>query len=65
MSVKIENRKARRKNILRIDCTIQKAEATIARVFDLPQGSVRLVNPDGRKARGDKLVRALLKDWVG
>ena len=65
MSVKIENRKARRKNILRIDCTIQSAEAEIVRVFDLPQGSVRLVNPDGRKARGDKLVRALLKDWVG
>lgn len=63
MSVKIENRKARRKNILRIDCTIQKAEATIARVFDLPEGCIRLVNRSGRKARGDKLVKALIRDW--
>lgn len=55
--------RARRKNILRVDCTIRSAERRIAEVFDLPKGCIRLVNPTGRKARSDKLIGALLRDW--
>lgn len=55
--------RARRKNVLRTDSTIGHAEKEIARVFALPEGCVRLVNPNGRKARSDKLVGALLYDW--
>jgi hypothetical protein len=56
-------RPARRKISLRRDSMVGNAEREIERVFGLPEGSVRLVNPDKRKARSDKLVGALLKDW--
>ena len=57
------NGRARRKNRLRSDSTIRHAESEIARVFGLPEECVRLVNPNGRKARADKLIRALLDDY--
>jgi hypothetical protein len=56
-------RPARRKISVRRDSSVGSAEREIERVFGLPEGSVRLVNPDLRKARSDKLVGALLKDW--
>jgi len=55
-------RPARRKIALRVDSTVGSAEREIERVLRLPKGCVRLVNPDRRKARADKLVGALLKD---
>jgi hypothetical protein len=55
--------RSRRKNVLRVDSTIRSAEKEIEKVFGLPDGSMKLVNPDGRKARSDKRVGALLKDW--
>ena len=54
---------ARRKFSLRRDCRIESAERKIADVFGLPPGAIRLVNPTGRKARGDKFVDGLLRDW--
>jgi hypothetical protein len=56
-------RPARRKISLRRDAYVGNAERVIEHVFGLPRGSVRLVNPDRRKARSDKLVGALLRDW--
>ena len=35
----------------------------IARDFGLPAGSIRLILPNGRKARRDKDVAGLRKDW--
>jgi hypothetical protein len=55
--------RSRRKNVLRLDSTIGSAEREIARVFGLPDGCVRVVNKSGRKARTDKLVAALLREW--
>lgn len=54
---------ARRTRSIRRDSTVRSAEREIERVFGLPTGSVRLVNPDGSDARSDKSIRALLSDW--
>jgi hypothetical protein len=62
-ALKTSERPARRKIALRRDSTVGNAEREIERVFRLPRGSIRLVNPDHRKARSDKLVGALLADW--
>jgi hypothetical protein len=62
-SSKSSERPARRKISLRRDASVGSAEREIERVFGMPKGSVRLVNPDYRKARSDKLVGALLTDW--
>jgi len=37
--------------VLRVDSSIAKAQETIENRLGLPSGSVRLVNPNGRKAR--------------
>ena len=55
--------RSRRKNVLRRDSRVGSAEREIARVFGLPEGAVRLVNPDGRNARSDKRVAVLLRQW--
>jgi hypothetical protein len=54
---------ARRTRSLRRDSSVASAEREIERVFGLPKGSVRLVNPNKRKARSDKSVGNLLADW--
>lgn len=54
---------ALRKRAIRSDATLGRAQTEIERVFGLPSGSIRLVLPGGRKARSDKKVGALLKDW--
>ena len=56
-------RPALRKNWIRHDATIGRAEREVERVIGLPRGCVRLVLPGGRKARTDKLVGSLLTDW--
>jgi hypothetical protein len=54
---------ARRTRSLRRDSSVGSAEREIERVFGLPFGSVRLVNPDGSDARSDKYVGNLLADY--
>lgn len=54
---------ARRKRSIRRDSSVGSAERQIERVFGLPEGSVRLVNPDRSNARSDKLIKAFLADW--
>jgi hypothetical protein len=60
---KINERAALRKQIIRRDASIDRAEREMERVFGLPRGCIRLVLPNGRKARTDKLVGSLLSDW--
>lgn len=55
--------RARRKNVIRVDASVGSAVREIERVFGLPDGSVRLVNPDGRTARADKAIGSLLRDY--
>ncbi len=56
-------RKAVRKNALRRDASVGTGQRVIEKQFGLPEGSVRLVLPSGRKARVDKVINSLLTDW--
>lgn len=47
----------------RVDATIATITREIERVFKLPEGSVRLVLPNGRKAHQDGRISNLLKRW--
>lgn len=53
----LRSRKARR------DATLASVTRSIEACFGLPAGSIRVVNPDGRKARSDKTVEALRRDY--
>lgn len=48
---------------LRDDASIAAAQATIAHDYGLPDGCIRLVLPNGRKARSDKTIAGLRRDW--
>jgi hypothetical protein len=52
-----------RSRALRRDAKVGRAERRIETIFTLPEGSVHLHRPSGRRARSDKSVDALLKDW--
>lgn len=54
---------AKRKFALRRDASVGTGQREIERVFNLPEGSVRLFVPGGRRARSDKSIGALLADW--
>lgn len=54
----------RRYRGLRADGSIAAAHRTIETTFGLPEGSVRLVYPSGRKARSDATVGAFLRHWL-
>jgi hypothetical protein len=61
---KKRNETAIRFRALRGDASIKSAQWTIEQTFKLPEGSVRLVNPSGRRIRSDASVDALLKNWI-
>jgi len=66
MPKKIDDRptdKPRRYRAARIDGTVGALELRIAKVFDLPQGSIKIVGPDGRDKRSDATVGSLLTEW--
>jgi hypothetical protein len=52
-----------RKFAARRDAAVGSIAYRIERAFGLPQGSVRLQLPSGRRARSDKSIGALLDDW--
>jgi hypothetical protein len=56
---------ATRKFKLRSDATVDTGQQKIEKVFGLPEGSVSLHLPSGRRARSDKTIGALLEDWGG
>ena len=45
------------------DGSIANALRTIERKLQLPKGSVRLIYPNGRRARSDSTVGALKRRW--
>ncbi|MFY9268465.1 MAG: hypothetical protein WAO55_01815 [Candidatus Manganitrophaceae bacterium] len=47
----------------REDASIATAEKTLERLAGLPQGSIKLVFPSGRKARTDSTVGVLIEKW--
>ena len=53
---------ARRTRSIRRDSSVGSAERQIERVVGLPEGSVRLLNPDKSDARSDKSIKAFLAD---
>ncbi|MFZ2452082.1 MAG: hypothetical protein WAW36_16325 [Methylovulum miyakonense] len=55
---------AKRKFSLRRDASVGAGQKEIEKVFGLPEGSVKIHLPSGRKARADKSIDALLNDWV-
>jgi hypothetical protein len=61
--VKAKKYQASRKFVMRVDATVASGTREIERVFGLPQRSVRLELPNGRRARGDKRIGALLRGW--
>ncbi len=54
---------ASRKFVLRRDATVGTGLREVERVFGLPKGCVIFQLPSGKRARADKLIGALLKDW--
>jgi len=54
---------ALRKFALRRDASVETGIRKIERVFGLPEGSVSLRLPSGRRARSDKSVDSLLADY--
>jgi hypothetical protein len=53
---------AKRTFALRRDASVGTGIRTIESVFGLPEGSVRLQLPSGRRARADKKIGALVSD---
>jgi hypothetical protein len=54
---------ATRKFVLRSDASVGTGEKKMEKVFGLPDGSVQLMLPSGRRARSDKKIKMLLKEW--
>jgi hypothetical protein len=46
------------------NASIEAAERAIVRTLGLPDGSIRLVLPSGRKARRDATVQSLKDHWA-
>lgn len=47
----------------RTDASVGTIERKIAKILKLPEGSVQLRLPTLKKARADKKIGALLRDW--
>jgi hypothetical protein len=54
---------AARKFVLRRDASVGTGEIKIETVFGLPDGCVQLMLPNGKRARSDKKINMLLKEW--
>lgn len=53
----------RRGRAMREDASIGTTLKEIEYNFGLPSGSVQINLPEGKKARRDKTIKALLADW--
>jgi len=49
----------------RTDASVGTIERKIAKMLKLPEGSVQLRLPSLKKARSDKKIGSLLRDWGG
>lgn len=61
---KRRNARPLRYRVVRSDATVGATERRMEKCFGLPNGSVCLLLPSGRKARSDKEVGSLLGDWA-
>jgi hypothetical protein len=52
-----------RYKVARSDASVGSIERTLERLSGLPRGSVHLRLPSNRKARSDKTIASLLRDW--
>jgi len=52
-----------RQRAARSDATVGTIRRTIEEIFGLPKGSVQLCDPDGRKLKGNALIRTLRNRW--
>lgn len=57
--------KPKRYRVARSDASIESILKKTERDYGLPEGSVKLIYPSGRKARSDAAVGTLLKQWNG
>lgn len=64
MSQRKRNDRPARYRKLRDSATVKSATKQIAKVFGLPESSIRLMQKNGRKARTDKKIGALREDWA-
>ena len=53
----------KRFRVARRDALIDSIQKKIEKDYGLPEGSVKLVYPSGRKARADAKVDAFLRNW--
>ncbi|MDQ3848796.1 MAG: hypothetical protein M3261_07565 [Thermoproteota archaeon] len=60
---KKRNLRPARYTVARVDASVGTIQRKIEIAFGLPKGSVHLILPSGRKARTDKKIHSLLKDW--
>ena len=52
-----------REKSLRNDSSLANAAKQIETHFNLPEGCIRIVKPNGRKMRCDATVKALREEW--
>ncbi len=50
-------------NAARSDASVAAIRRSIEEIFDLPEGSVQLVRPDGTKKRSNASIASLRGEW--
>lgn len=59
-----KSQNVRRCRAARRDASVGRTTQVMERIFGLPKGSVRIINPNGRVARSDKTVGRLRDDYT-
>ena len=62
-SSKNRNQNAIRYRKFRSNSSIKAVQNSIEQNFGLPEGSVRLINPNGKKIRSDATLKTLSANW--
>ena len=63
MTTRARNVDARRSYVARDTTHVATIQRQIEKVFDLPQGCIRICHPSGRRVRGTSTIRALRKKY--
>lgn len=53
----------KREKSLRNDSSLTNAAKQIEMYFNLPEGCIRIIKPNGRKMRCDATVKSLREEW--
>ena len=54
----------KREKSLRNDSSLTNAAKQIEMYFNLPEGCIRIIKPNGRKMRCDATVKSLREEWT-